>query len=296
MISVIVPLFNEEGSLKELYRRISNTLKKEKFEIIFVDDGSFDGSGDIIENIVVEDKKVKLITFKKNRGKSAALMAGFRKAEGEILVTLDADLQDRPEEIPRLLDKLNEGHDLVSGWKKERKDPLLFVFFSRLFNYVVGLASNVKLHDINCGLKVYRREIVRNLNLYGDLYRFIPLLEAREGYKVAEITVAHDSRKYGKSKYGLSKFYKGFFDLFTILFLINFKSRPFHFFGGIGLLLFSSGFIICFYLTIIWFMGQSIGRRPLLIFGILLLISGIQLFTSGLLAELIISKKQEDKI
>lgn len=291
MISVIIPFLNEKESLEELYLRLSVVFKNKNYEFIFINDGSSDGSEVIIEKIIKTDKNVKLINFRKNKGKSSALMSGFNKTKGEVVITMDADLQDEPEEIDKLLNKLNDGYDMVSGWKKNRKDPPLFVLFSKFFNFIIRNAAKVNLHDINCGLKVYRKEAVKSLNLYGDLYRFIPLILAKEGYSVTEVEVSHQPRKYGKSKYGISKFYKGFFDLFTILFLINFQSKPFHLFGSLGIIVFTAGFIICLYLTVIWFEGQSIGRRPLLILGILLIITGIQLFTSGLLAELIISKK-----
>lgn len=293
MISVIVPFLNEEGSLKELYLRLVKELGQNKFEIIFVNDGSTDASQKIIAEIVNKDSRVRLINFRRNKGKSAALTAGFRKSEGDLVITMDADLQDQPEEIDKLITKLKEGFDLVSGWKKERNDPAIFVYFSRIFNWIIRKTTKVNLHDINCGFKIFRKEVVENLDLYGDLYRFIPVLAAKEGFRVGEIEVIHSLRKYGKSKYDISKFYRGFFDLLTVLFVINFKSKPFRFFGGIGLLFFLTGITTCAYLTIIWFQGQSIGRRPLLILGILLIITGIQLFTSGLLAELIVSRREE---
>lgn len=292
MISVIIPVFNEEKSLWELYTRLTLVLKKEKFEIVFINDGSTDNSLKIIKKIKQKDERVFLINFRRNQGKSNALIKGFEFAKGDKIVTIDADLQDRPEEIPKLVNKLDEGFDLVSGWKKKRNDPFLNVIFSRVFNQAVRAITKVNLHDMNCGLKAYKKEVIDSLNLYGDLYRFIPVLAAKEGYKVGEVIVSHDPRKYGKSKYGFSKFLKGFFDFFTVIFLINFKSRPFHLFGGLGMFLFGIGVLICLYLTVLWLQGQTIGRRPLLILGILLIIIGIQLFTSGLLAELMVSQNQ----
>lgn len=289
MISILVPVYNEEKSLGELYSRIVASLGKNEFEIIFVNDGSTDDSGEIIATFTKEDKRVRAINFKKNKGKSAVLTAGFKQAKGELIVTLDADLQDHPEEIKKLIKKLNEGYDLVSGWKKQRNDPVIFVLSSRLFNWVIRKTTGLKIHDINCGLKIYRKEVVGNLHLYGDLYRFIPVLAAKEGFNVGEIEVDHSPRKYGHSKYGFSKFFKGFFDLMTILFLTNFQVKPFHFFGTAGISLFSAGLIICFYLSVIWILGQPIGRRPLLILGILLIIVGIQLFSLGLIAELMLA-------
>lgn len=289
MISILVPVYNEEKSLNELYSRVVDSLGKNDFEIIFINDGSSDGSGKIIETLARKDKRVKQINFKRNKGKSAVLTEGFEQAKGELIVTLDADLQDHPEEIKELIRKLNDGYDLVSGWKKQRNDPTVFVLFSRLFNWVIRKTTGIKLHDINCGLKIYRKEVVKNLHLYGDLYRFIPVLAAKEGFRVGEIEVDHSPRKYGHSKYGFSKFFKGFFDLMTVLFLTNFQVKPFHFFGTVGISLFSAGLIICFYLSAIWVLGQPIGKRPLLILGILLIIVGIQLFSLGLIAELMIA-------
>ncbi|HUV71509.1 MAG TPA: glycosyltransferase family 2 protein [Clostridia bacterium] len=293
MISIVVPVFNEKESLEELCQRIKQVLKNHKFELIFIDDGSTDSSGDLIEKFRESDSRVRTVHLRRNQGKSKALMMGFAAAKGEIIVTLDADLQDQPEEIKKLLLKLKEGFDLVCGWKKKRNDPFLKVIFSHFFNWLVNLTTQTNLHDINCGLKVYRREVIENLNLYGDLYRFIPVLAAKEGFRVTEVEVSHASRRYGTSKYGISKFIRGFFDLFTILFLTNFKTRPLHLFGFLGGLMIGLGIVICFYLTILWFSGQVIGSRPLLFLGILLIITGIQLFTSGLLAELIFHTREK---
>lgn len=295
MLSVIIPVYNEEKSLNELYFRIVDSLEKKDFEIIFVNDGSVDDSVKIIDELVKKDKRVSKVNFKRNKGKSAVLMEGFKEAKGELIVTLDADLQDHPEEINNLVEKVNDGYDLVSGWKKQRNDPLVFVLFSHFFNWIIRKTTGVKLHDINCGLKIYKREVVESLHLYGDLYRFIPVLAAKEGFRIGEIEVDHSPRKYGHSKYGISKFFRGFFDLMTVLFLTNFRVKPFHFFGTAGISLFSIGLIICFYLSIIWAMGQAIGRRPLLIFGILLIIVGIQLFSLGLIAELMVAGERDRK-
>lgn len=294
MISIIIPFLNEEQSLTELYQRLIAVLKKE-FEIIFVNDGSTDNSFKVAQELAKKDGRIKLISFIRNKGKSAALTAGFEKARGEIIITMDADLQDQPEEINKLLKKLNEGFDLVSGWKKKRYDKKIFVYFSRFFNWLIRKTTKLQIHDINCGFKVYRREVVENLYLYGDLYRFIPILAAKEGFKVGEVEINHALRKYGQSKYGLSKFFKGFFDLTAVLFLINFKTKPFRLFGTAGISLFGLGSVILGYLTAVWFSGESIGRRPLLIFGMLLVIVGIQLFSLGLIAELLVSVKEGKK-
>lgn len=291
MISIISPFFNEKESLTELYQRITKVLEKEKFELIFVNDGSTDGSGDLMEKIAESDPRVHLINFRKNQGKSKALMSGFRAIKGDLVITMDADLQDQPEEIPKLISKLSQ-YDLVSGWKKKRNDPLINIIFSRFFNLVISLTTKVSLHDINCGLKAYHREVVENLSLYGDLYRFIPVLAAREGFSVGEVEVNHVQRKHGSSKYGFSKFFRGFFDLFTILFLTNFKLRPLHLFGSIGSVTIISGTAICLYLTVLKIKGEAIGGRPLLFLGVLLIITGLQFFTSGLLAELVIHHQE----
>jgi len=288
MITVISPVLNEEQSLEELYSRLVKVLKKD-FELIFVNDGSTDSSAQKIESLVVKDKRVRLVDLGRHLGKAKALMAGFAQAKGEIIITLDADLQDLPEEMPKLIEKINQGYDLVSGWKKKRNDSWLKVITSRIFNFSIWLFTPLRIHDINCGFKAYKQQVIDSLNLYGDLYRFIPILAANEGFKVAEVEVKHGARKHGKSKYGLNKGFRGILDLFTILFLTKFKSKPLHFFGTAGLLSFLAGFVISFYLTVLWFQGESIGRRPLLILGILLLIAGIQLFTTGLLAELIVN-------
>lgn len=295
MISVVTPVFNEEKSLTELYQRIKATLVGKKWEIIFVNDGSTDNSGKIIKELAEKDLNIKLVSFRTNQGKSQALMAGFAGTKGEIIITIDADLQDQPEEIEKLLAKLNEGYDLVSGWKRKRNDPWPNVVFSQFFNLILRKLTKVNLHDVNCGFKIYRREVIGKLNLYGDLYRFIPVLAAKSGFKVTEIEVTHGSRRFGKSKYKFTKFFFGSFDLLTVLFLINFKNKPLQFFGTIGSLLFGSGTLISLYLTFLRLRGQSIGRRPLLILGILLIIVGIQLFTFGFLAELIVNQEKREE-
>ncbi|MBM3205366.1 glycosyltransferase family 2 protein [Candidatus Shapirobacteria bacterium] len=287
MISVIVPVFNEEKSLTELYQRIKKVLPKDG-EIVFVDDGSTDNSSLKMARIAKKDKQVSFLRLK-HSGKANALMDGFKKTKGEIVITLDADLQDAPEEIPKFLKKINEGYDLVSGWKRQRKDNFAVVFFSRILNFFVSRMTPLKIHDVNCGFKAYKKDVLKNLNLYGDLYRFIPILAVNDGFRVGEVEVRHAPRKYGRSKYGLLKGFRGLFDLLTILFLTKFKTRPFHFFGPLGCFLFLAGFLISLYLTILWFQGESIGRRPLLILGILLIIIGIQIFSTGLVAELIVS-------
>jgi glycosyltransferase involved in cell wall biosynthesis len=286
----VIPLFNERQSLEELHQGIVQEMQKLGFtyEIIFIDDGSSDGSFDVIRNLRNQDATVKGIRFRRNFGKSMALNEGFRHITGDVIVTMDADLQDDPKEIPRLIDKLNEGYDLVSGWKQERKDPLLSKNLpSKLFNMALRSVSGLKLHDFNCGFKIYRRSVVEKLHLYGELHRFVPALVHAQGYKVAEIPVEHCARRFGKSKFGLTRFTHGFFDFLTVIFLTKFLKRPMHFFGGVGSLVSAVGFIICAYLTFLWFLDERIGNRPLLTLGVLLVIVGMQMMTTGLIAEMV---------
>ncbi|RKY92939.1 glycosyltransferase [candidate division KSB1 bacterium] len=297
-LSVIVPLFNEQDSLEELFRRLKEVLTSQipSHEIIFVDDGSQDRSFEILEKLAAQDEAVKVVQFQKNYGKSAALSMGFRLAKGEIVATLDADLQDDPAEIPKLLIKLNEGYDLVSGWKRKRRDPLSKTIPSRIFNFVISLFSGLRIHDINCGLKVYRRVVTQNLHPYGELHRFLPLLAYLDGFRVGEVVVEHHPRKYGRSKFGPSRFLSGFFDLITVMFLSRYMRKPLHLFGIVGLLSFLAGFAISLYLTILRLSGHWIGNRPLLFLGILLLILGVQFVSIGLIGEMITEsqKKRED--
>jgi len=289
MISVVVPAFNEEESLEEFYSVLVSSLAKfGAYEIIFVDDGSTDSSLDLMKKIAVKNKKVRIVSFRKNQGKAEALTVGFKMAKGDYIVTLDADLQDRPEEIGNLLDKLKEGFDVVSGWRKNRKDSLRTRLSSELFNSIMSFFWGTNLHDYNCGLKAYTNEAAKSLNLYGGMHRFIPLLVAGNGFEVTEIPVVHEKRKYGKSKYGFSKIFKDVPDMLTILFLTRFAKRPLHFFGFIGGITFLVGLISLLYLTILHFMGQTIGRRPLLTIGILLVIAGLQTVFTGFLADLIL--------
>lgn len=296
MISAVVPAFNEEESLNEFYKVLSVNLAKldTGYEIVFIDDGSTDSTLEILKKLAVKDKKVRIFSFRKNRGKAEALTVGFQMAKGDYIVTLDADLQDRPEEIKKLLDKSKEGFDLVSGWKKNRKDSFTSVIFSRFFNFVMSSFWGVHLHDYNCGLKLYKKEAAKSLNLYGGMQRFIPLLVAEKGFEVTEVPVVHEKRLYGKSKYSSLKIITEMPDMFTMLFLSKYAKRPLHFFGFIGGIVSAIGFFIMLYLTIVHFMGQSIGERPLLIFGMLLILAGLQVLFTGLLADLILHISQKD--
>ena len=295
MISVVVPLLNEEHSLEALYQQITDALETEgqPFEVIFVDDGSTDGSFGVLSQLNAETTNVVVVHLRRNFGKAAALQAGFLEAQGDVVVTIDADLQDDPGEIPQLLAKLDEGFDLVSGWKTRRNDPLTRRLFSRLFNWATTVVSGVRLHDVNCGLKAYRAEVLRGMRLYGELHRFIPILASYRGYRVAEIPVNHRAREHGQSRYGPERYLRGFFDLLSVTFMGRYRHRPLHLFGGIGLLMGAVGFVILLYLTVLWFWGEGIGHRPLLTLGVLLMVVGLQLVSLGLLSELITSQHEE---
>jgi len=292
MISIIIPLLNEKDNLRILYEEIIKIVPKldSEYEIIFVDDGSIDNSLEILKEIAAKDKKVKVYSFRKNQGKAEALTLGFQKAQGDYIITLDADLQDKPKEILKLINKAKTGTwDVVCGWRKKRKDPISKIISSKLFNFLSSVFWGIKLHDYNCGLKLYSKEAAKSLNLYGGMHRFIPLLVHDQGFAVTEVAVEHDKRKYGKSKYGFSKIWKDLPDIFTMLFLSKYSKKPFHFFGIAGALLILIGIVILGYLTYLRILGETIGQRPLLFFGMLLVISGFQLFFTGFLADLIIN-------
>jgi len=334
-ISIVIPVFNEKHTLEPLYDQIRMVLMKQNVasEIIFVDDGSTDGSFEVLEVLYrtqtgaettadtcnhsclrhVADQdgsgmqqlnsyapkrgnqwqgwtqpgtEMTVIQFRNNRGKVAALNAGFAHATGDVVITMDADLQDDPSEIPKLLAKLDDGYDLVSGWKFPRKDPFLKRALSFLFNKTTCLFTGVSLHDMNCGFKAYRKEALEGLNLYGELHRYIPVIVGQKGFSIAEVKVKHHPRRFGKSKYGWKRIPRGFFDLLTVLFITRFLQRPMHFFGTLGLFFTVSGFFINLYLAILWFVRGGIGFRPLLMMGILLMILGVQFFSIGFLGEM----------
>ncbi len=296
-ISIVIPLLNEEESLKPLYNDIKKTIAPYSFdyEILFIDDGSTDKSLQIIKQIARYDNKVHYFSFRKNYGKSAALNVGFANAKGDVVITMDADLQDDPAEIPNLLKKISEGYDLVSGWKKVRHDPFIKRHSSKFFNWMTRFVSDVKIHDFNCGLKAYRKEVVKNVYVHGELHRYIPVLAGQKGFKVTEIVVKHHPRRYGKTKFGISRFFKGFVDLLTVLMITKYASRPLHFFGFIGTMSFLIGFAIDAYLTYEWmFKHVSLSNRPLLLLGLLMMIVGVQLFAIGLLGELFTHKIPSD--
>lgn len=291
-VSVVIPFLNEEESLAELHRRLSETFFSlgRTYELVFIDDGSRDASNQIILGIKRDDPHTRLITFRRNQGKSAALGVGFAQARGRYVVTMDADLQDDPAEIPNLIAKLGEGFDLVSGWKRVRHDPLTKRLPSKLFNRVTGMLSGIRLHDFNCGLKIYRSEVTQELQVYGERHRFLPVLAHMQGFRVGEIAVRHHRRRFGKTKFGFYRFLAGFYDLITLLFRMKFVTKPLHFFGSLGLLSLLVGLGIITYLTVGWFQGHWVGNRPILLIGILGVITGVQFFTLGLLAEMIAEK------
>ncbi|MFC1761618.1 glycosyltransferase family 2 protein [Planctomycetota bacterium] len=295
--SFVVPVFNEEQTLTPLFEKVSNVMQgiEGEYEMIFIDDGSNDGSFHAMQKLS-EKPAVKVVRLRRNFGKSCALEEGFRLSSGSIVFTMDADLQDDPDEIPCFIDKLKEGFDLVSGWKQDRKDSRLKKNLpSSVFNFVVGTFSGLRLHDYNCGFKAYKRNVIEQLSLYGDLHRYIPALVHSMGFNVTEIPVKHHARTFGKSKYGIERFFRGFYDFFTVMFLIRFLKRPMHFFGWVGSIFFFAGFIACSYLTVLWCLGETIGNRPLLTLGVLLILVGCQLICTGLVAEMITYGRQKKK-
>lgn len=294
-ISVVIPVHDEERSVALLFDELRSALEPlhQPWEAIFVDDGSTDGTFSALTRLNAQNEEVRVVRLRRNFGKAAALMAGFEQASGSVVVTIDGDLQDDPAEIPRLLAKLEEGFDLVSGWKTRRRDPWLRRVLSRLFNFTAGRMSGLRLHDMNCGFKAYRAEVVRGLRLYGELHRFIPVLAHYRGYRIAELPVNHRPRGHGRSRYGPERYLRGFLDLLSVSFLGRYGHRPLHLFGGLGLLLGFGGVGVLAYLTVLKAAGEAIGQRPLLILGVLLVVVGIQLFSLGLLSEMIISHHEE---
>ncbi len=289
-MSVVVPLFNERAGLDELYARLSAILNDvaSTYEIIFVDDGSTDGSSARLKDFRASNRSVRYIRFRRNFGKSAALAAGFRAARYELIVTIDADLQDIPEQLPLLLKKLEEGYDLVCGWRHSRRDKLTKRMASKIYNVVTGMLTGVRLHDLNCGFKCIRREVLDEVMVYGERHRFIPVLASYRGFLLGEVKIDHAPRAHGSSRYGIERVMGGMFSLLTIILMTRYTNKPLHFFGLMGSLLFSSGFAIDLYLIILRvFYGQWLSNRPLLIIGTLLIIVGVQLVLFGLLAEMI---------
>jgi glycosyltransferase involved in cell wall biosynthesis len=295
VISVVVPVHEEERTVALLFEELQAALDPlaEPWEAVFVDDGSTDGSFAALTRLHSAHENVRVVRLRRNFGKAAALAAGFANAQGDVVVTIDADLQDDPAEIPRLLAKLDEGFDLVSGWKAHRRDPLTRRALSRIFNWVTGRVSGLRLHDLNCGLKAYRADVIQGLRLYGELHRFIPVLAHYRGHRIAELAVHHRPREHGRSRYGVERYLRGFLDLLTVSFIGRYRYRPLHLFGGLGLVLGMIGFGVLAYLTALKIGGHAIGRRPLLILGVLLMVVGLQFFSLGLISELITSQHEE---
>jgi len=292
-ISVVVPLFNEKESLNDLTSWIDRVMQEEKFnyEVLLVDDGSKDGSWEVIEGLAANNPSIKGIRFRRNYGKSAALNVGFQHATGQVVITMDADLQDSPEEIPEFYHMIkNEGYDLVSGWKKKRYDPITKTLPTKIYNFATRCATGIKLHDFNCGLKAYKLEVVKSIEVYGEMHRYIPVIAKWAGFtKIGEKVVKHQKRKFGKTKFGFERFINGFLDLMSITFVTRFGRKPMHLFGLLGSLLFLAGFAIALYLAYAKFfmMGYRMTERPLFYFGLLAMVLGTQLFLAGFLGELI---------
>ena len=290
-ISIVIPLFDEEPNLEELKERLDRVLPElsDRYEILFVDDGSRDGSYGLLRELHAKDPvHTRVLRFRRNFGKSAALAAGFEHSRYEIVVTMDADLQDLPEEMPKLLARLDRGADLVAAWRHNRQDPLRKTIPSKLYNKVTRFMTGVRLHDFNCGFKVYRRSVLDELQVYGERHRYIPVLASYRGFRIAEVPIAHQPRLRGKSKFGWERYFGGFFSLLTVILLTRYTNKPLHFFGLVGLATFSVGVLIDLYLTILWLVFRKpLSDRPMLLLGTVLIILGVQFLFFGLLAEMI---------
>ncbi|HWN22658.1 MAG TPA: glycosyltransferase family 2 protein [Gaiellaceae bacterium] len=295
MISVVIPVHNEERSVALLLDELGSALEPlgRPWEAVFVDDGSDDGTFSALTRLHAAADNVRVVRLRRNFGKAAALQAGFEAAQGDVVVTIDGDLQDDPTEIPRLLAKLDEGFDLVSGWKTKRRDPWSRRIPSKVFNVVTGRLSGLRLHDLNCGLKAYRTEVLGGLRIYGELHRFIPVLAHYRGFRVAELPVNHRPREHGRSRYGMERYLRGFLDLLTVTFMGRYRHRPLHLFGGLGLVLGGAGSLVLVYMAVLKLGGEAIGHRPLLTLGVLLVVVGMQFLSLGLLSELITSHHEE---
>jgi glycosyltransferase involved in cell wall biosynthesis len=295
-VSVVIPCYNEEESLPELFAKLEAVMARSgwDYEYVFVDDGSTDRTVAALRELRERSRRVGVISFRRNYGKSAALNAAFRAVDGDVVVTIDADLQDDPDEIPNLVHRLESGVDLVSGWKADRQDPITKTLPSRLFNAVTSLVSGIRLHDFNCGLKAYRRAVVDALTLYGELHRFIPVLASWEGFKVDEIAVRHFRRKYGRSKYGARRFLNGFFDLVTVMFVTRRALNPLHFFGRVAIVLFTLGALPQVVFFVRWLSGEGLHVRPIMLLGFVLIIVALQIGSIGLLAEMLSSRSARE--
>lgn len=289
-LTLVIPLLNEKESLRPLMRQIRDALANQDlaYEVLFIDDGSTDGSIDVLQELHAAHPQVKVIQFRRNFGKAAAYTAGFQRARGTCVITMDADLQDDPAEIPNLLNKLDEGYDLVSGWKKKRFDPLGKTLPSKFFNWFTGCVSGIGIHDFNCGLKAYRNEVVKDVRVFGELHRYIPVLAHMEGYRIGEIPVRHHPRQFGVTKYGWGRLFKGFFDLLTVMYIGKYMSRPLHLFGTVGLIFGILGMLINIFIASLWLQTGTIQYRyPLLMLGVFLTVIGVQFVCTGLLADML---------
>ena len=295
LVSVVIPVLNEEENVEELYSALKSALEPEEFdyELLFVDDGSTDRTVELLKPFAEKDAKVRLLEFRRNFGKAAAWAAGFDNAKGDVIVTIDADLQNDPKDIPKLVSYIGV-YDVVNGWRKKRKDPFVIRRFpSIIANWLISKVTGVKLLDYGTGLKAYKADVVKNINIYGEMHRFIPAVASWYGVKIIEVETTHHPRRRGKSKYGISRTLIVFLDLITIKFLQSFSTKPLQAFGPIGLVCGAAGFLINLYLAFVWFSGEAIGHRPLLLLGILLVIVGIQLIGMGLLGEMLVSSYHE---
>jgi glycosyltransferase involved in cell wall biosynthesis len=294
-LSIVLPVLNEGDSLPGLFDELSHTCSSlgRSWEAVVVDDGSTDGSWGVLENLAEAHTEVTAVRLRRNFGKSAALAVGFAHSRGELVVTMDGDGQDDPAEIPALLRELDRGKDLVSGWKRERRDSLPRRWASRMFNLATSRLSGVAMHDVNCGLKAYRGDCARSLELYGELHRFTPVLAAQQGWRVSELPVHHRPRRHGRSRFGFERYARGLLDLISVVFMGRYQNRPLHLFGGIGLVMMLTGVGICAYLTVIKIGGAAIGERPLLFLGVLLIVVGLQLGTLGLLGQMLAVTRRE---
>jgi len=287
MLSIVIPTYNEEKNISILYKSLKSVLSKYQYEIIFVDDGSTDRTFDVLSNINNKDKKVKVIKFRRNFGQTAAIDAGFKNSKGDIIITMDADLQNDSKDIPKLLFKMKEGYDVVSGWRYKRKDNFMKKFFSKISNSLRTLLTGEKLHDSGCSLKAYKKKCVKDLDLYGETHRFIPALLTWKGYKIGEIKVNHRPRKYGKTKYGLKRLIRGFLDLLVVLFWQKYSTRPIHLFGSFGLILFVIGMVLGSTLVILrLFFGVLLANRTSPLLAVTLVLLGVQFFLFGILADI----------
>jgi len=301
-LSILIPLYDERDNLPPLMNKLKKVLDGlgTSWEVVFVDDGSTDGSFEVLRELRNSESRIRIFRLQRNFGKSAALDTGFKTVRGRRVIIMDADLQDDPAEIPSLLDRLDEGYDLVTGWRADRHDRLIKRYTSRIYNLVTSTLTGLRLHDFNCGLKAFRREVIEDISLYGELHRYIPPLAHWKGYRVTEIRVRHHRRAFGRSKFGVYRFFAGFMDLMTVMFMTRYSKKPLHLFGGAGLILFMSGLIINGYLVMLNLLGQDFLRvRPLMFLGVLLMLVGFQLLCTGLLAELMtmsIHRKREERI